>query len=137
MNLLRFLFGELFIAIGSSARVLASLNAPQGVPTPYRGLAAGPAPLDPAHVERVVRIRRKIAAVYATLGLVIPMFVIARLAVVSLSAMHVDDAASIVVTIAVTVLLSLLIGGALSFGGLFIARPIVNAILKRAEQPPS
>ena len=131
VSLSRFLFGELVIACGSSARVLASMNVPSGAPSPYRGLVPGSSSLDPATVARVVRVRRAIAATYAMLGVVIPLFVAVRLAVVGWSGMKLDDPVSVVVTIAVTLLLMTVVGGALALGGLWLARPIVGAILDR------
>jgi hypothetical protein len=134
VSLLRFLIGELVVAVGSSARVLGSMNAVHGMATPYRGIAPGAAPLDPKTTARVVRVRRSIAATYATLGLVIPLFVVVRIAVPAWTSARVSDPVSIVVAVVVTLFVALVIGGGLSIGGLLLARPIVNAILKREER---
>jgi hypothetical protein len=133
-GLWRFLFGELSIAVGSSERVLGSMKVADGVATPYRGLVPGAARLDPADVARVVGVRRKIAAVYATLGLVLPMFIVVRIAMVAWSGMNVADPVSVAVTVCVTLVMMLVFGGGLAVGGLFVARPIVERILKREER---
>jgi Flp pilus assembly protein protease CpaA len=137
ISLRRFLFDELLIAVGSTERVLKSMRVSSGAETPYRGLVAGAATLDPETEKRVVRIRRMIAATYATLGLVIPSFAAIRIGVVGLGNMKLDDPVSIAVTIAVTLLLVSVIGGVLAFVGLFIARPVVDALLKREERRAS
>jgi hypothetical protein len=108
------------------------MSAPGGTPSPYRSLMPGPGPVDTA---RAVRTRRTVAAIYATLGLLLPIGFAARVVAEWWTPTNLADPLTTGITVALSLGVGAIVGGLFAVVGLLVARPIVSALLARAMRP--
>jgi hypothetical protein len=124
----RFLAAELALAFSSSARIAREMGPPEAR-APYRGLV----PTNGEVPARFVRLRRLIAATYATLALLLPVAITLGVTSMWWTRENFADPLAIAITIFCILMAGLVAVPFLAVLGLLFARLAVAALVARAN----